>query len=236
MEKEPEAAGCSALLRTLKATLIDALSADPDFVLQHADSRSLLTVAQYQHIKVIADPSQKVCDLLDCVIQRGSGCSKKLLKLLKEEKIQETYPKLGFLKKPSQLRQMAGGHGRFKRKRERNLEPESPIKQNCVNRAELVTERQLMILADRVGHSWKQMGLVALRITAVQLEQLEEDYPRHVERVFGMLQAWRMREGRQATAVRLYDLLSRGNFVPPESLDILLESSGITGAPSHVVR
>uniref|UniRef100_A0A8C9RAK1 Zgc:174906 n=1 Tax=Scleropages formosus TaxID=113540 RepID=A0A8C9RAK1_SCLFO len=215
--------GSGALLRTLKATLIDALSADPDFVLQHADSRSLLTVAQYQHIKVIADPSQKVCDLLDCVIQRGSGCSKKLLKLLKEEKIQETYPKLGFLKK-------------FKRKRERNLEPESPIKQNCVNRAELVTERQLMILADRVGHSWKQMGLVALRITAVQLEQLEEDYPRHVERVFGMLQAWRMREGRQATAVRLYDLLSRGNFVPPESLDILLESSGITGAPSHVVR
>ncbi|KAL4646199.1 hypothetical protein GN956_G9235 [Arapaima gigas] len=225
MEKEPEPAGCSAVLRRLKTRLIDALSADPDFVLQHVDSRALLTMAEYRRIKAIVDPSEKVRDLLDCIIQKGSNCAKRLLKLLKETNIQETYPKLAFLKEPSQLCQLAGGHERVKRKNEKHVETENSIKQKRVNRAELVTERQLMVLADKVGHSWKKMGLLALCIPSVQLEQLEEDYPRHVERVFGMLRAWQMREGHQATAAHLHALLSKGNFVLPESLDVLLESS-----------
>ncbi|KAM4610103.1 cysteine sulfinic acid decarboxylase-like [Polymixia lowei] len=85
------------LLRSLKAELIDILSADPDFILQHADSRGLLSVPGYQQVKAFPIPTEKVRELLDHIILRGQKAVQGLLKLLKEEDMQDTFPRLSFL-------------------------------------------------------------------------------------------------------------------------------------------
>lgn len=86
------------LLRSQKATLIEILSGDADFVLQHADARSLLSLHGYQQVKACRIPSEKVTDLLDHIIQRGPEAAKGLLELLKEKDLQETFPRLDFIK------------------------------------------------------------------------------------------------------------------------------------------
>lgn len=86
------------LLRSQKAKLIEILSADADFVLQHADSRSLLSPSGYQQVKACRVPCEKVRDLLDHIIQRGPEAAQGLLVLLKDQDLQETFPMLHFLK------------------------------------------------------------------------------------------------------------------------------------------
>lgn len=87
------------LLRSQKPKLIEILSADPDFVLQHADARRLLSRHAYQHVKSCRIPSEKVTELLDHVIQRGPEAAKELLELFKDNDLQETFPKLDFINK-----------------------------------------------------------------------------------------------------------------------------------------
>lgn len=86
------------LLRKHKAQLIDILSADADFVLQHADSRYLLSSHGYQQVKACRIPSEKVTELLDHVIQRSPEAAQGFLQLLKEQSLQETFPLLEFVK------------------------------------------------------------------------------------------------------------------------------------------
>lgn len=86
------------LLRKHKAQLIDILSADADFVLQHADSRCLLSSHGYQQVKACRIPSEKVTELLDHVIQRSPEAAQGFLQLLKEQSLQETFPLLDFVK------------------------------------------------------------------------------------------------------------------------------------------
>lgn len=87
------------LLRSQKPKLIEILSADPDFVLQHADARRLLPLHAYQHVKSCRTPSEKVTELLDHVIQRGPEAAKELLELFKDNALQETFPRLDFINK-----------------------------------------------------------------------------------------------------------------------------------------
>lgn len=87
------------LLRSQKPKLIEILSADPDFVLQHADARRLLPLHAYQHVKSCHVPSEKVTELLDHVIQRGPEAAKELLELFKDNALQETFPRLDFINK-----------------------------------------------------------------------------------------------------------------------------------------
>lgn len=96
MAEEP--GGEIQLLRSQKAKLIEILSADADFVLQHADSRFLLSPSGYQQVKACHIPSDKVRDLLDNIIQRGPEAAQGLLELLKDQALQETFPKLHFVK------------------------------------------------------------------------------------------------------------------------------------------
>lgn len=91
-------AGEIQLLRSLKVKLIDILSADADFVLQHADSRFLLSPQSYQQVKALCVPSEKVRDLLDHIIQRGPKFARGLLQLLQDQALQDTFPRLDFLK------------------------------------------------------------------------------------------------------------------------------------------
>lgn len=95
MAEEPAAE--IRLLRSQKATLIDILSGDADFVLQHADSRRLLTVHGYEQAKSCPIPSEKVTELLDHIIQRGPEVAKGLLELLKDQELQETFPRHNYI-------------------------------------------------------------------------------------------------------------------------------------------
>lgn len=96
MAEEPAAE--VRLLRGQKAKLIEILSADADFVLQHADSRCLLSHQGYQQVKACRVPSEKVTELLDHVLQRGPDAAHGLLELLKDQALQETFPMLCFVK------------------------------------------------------------------------------------------------------------------------------------------
>lgn len=82
------------VIRRLKVKLIEILSADADFVLQHADARSLLSPHGYQLVKSCRVPSEKVTELLDQIIQRGPTAAQGLLELLKDQALQETFPLL----------------------------------------------------------------------------------------------------------------------------------------------
>lgn len=105
---EGETVGGDVLLRNLKPKLIGILTADPDLVLQHTDSLELLTRRQYSDVKCIPKPSDEVRDLLDYVIQKGSSASWKFLRLLQEKEMQETFPRLIFLKELSQNEKTIG--------------------------------------------------------------------------------------------------------------------------------
>lgn len=86
------------LLKSQKATLIEILSGDADFILQHADSRNLLSRRGYEQVKACRIPSEKVTELLDHVIHRGLEAARGLLELLNEKNLQDTFPRLDFIK------------------------------------------------------------------------------------------------------------------------------------------
>lgn len=218
-----ESAAETQLLRRHKAKLIYILSADADTVLQHADSRSLLSRHGYQQVKACRIPSEKVTELLDHIIQRGPEAVKGLLELLKEEALQETFPMLSFFKNlhvnsPSE-------ETPIKRKSIPDIEETIASKRIDRYGSGLVTEKQLMTLACTIGKSWREIGRLALDIKSVKLEQIEEDHSQHKERVFAMLQHWRNCQREKATAAHLHSLLTRGDWaLPPEDIDFLLKT------------
>uniref|UniRef100_A0A673BQB2 Zgc:174906 n=1 Tax=Sphaeramia orbicularis TaxID=375764 RepID=A0A673BQB2_9TELE len=194
------------VLQSHKAKLIDILSSDADFVLQHADSRFLLSPQGYKQIKACRNPSEKVTDLLDHVISRGPDAAHGLLELLKDKELQENFPMLDFIKNVQVNTQSSG--------RTNHL---------C---SHLVTEKQLMTVARATGRSWREIGILALDIPSVKLDEIMEDHSRHVERVFEMLRCWRNRQRDEATAARLHSLLSHEDLaLPKDSIDFLLETS-----------
>uniref|UniRef100_A0A3Q1JQW0 Death domain-containing protein n=1 Tax=Anabas testudineus TaxID=64144 RepID=A0A3Q1JQW0_ANATE len=196
------------LLRSQKATLIEILSGDADFVLQHADARSLLSLHGYQQVKACRIPSEKVTDLLDHIIQRGPEAAKGLLELLKEKDLQETFPRLDFIK---HLQVNTSSSGRTNNKEKTS--------------SHLVNEKQLMTVARAIGKCWREIGRSALDVSSVKLEQIEEDHSLHVERVFAMLRYWQTCQRKKATAAHLHSLLSQGEWaLPSESIDFLLRT------------
>ncbi|XP_053280598.1 uncharacterized protein zgc:174906 [Pleuronectes platessa] len=221
MVEEPAAE--MQLLRSLKAKLIDILSSDADFVLQHAHSRSLLSEPGYQRVKACRVPGEKVTDLLDHILQRGPEAARGLLELLKDQDLQETFPLLCFVK---DLRvTTVPSEATSKKKQAPETEEIIPVKRICRNRSRLVTEKQLMTVARAIGRSWREIGRLALDIPSVKLEQIEEDKSQHVERVFAMLGHWRTCQREEATAAHLHSLLSQDDWaLPPERIDFLLET------------
>lgn len=214
------------LLRSQKAKLIDILSGDADFVLQHADSRCLLSPHGYQQVKACRVPSKKVTELLDHIIQRGPEAVQGLLELLKEQALQETFPMLSF-SKDLHVNTLSEGGQDTPRKRKSVPAKEETVTSKRINRygSGLVKEKQLMTLARTVGKSWREIGRLALDITSVKLEQIEEDHSQHVERVFAMLRHWRTCQREKATAAHLHSLLSQDDWaLPSEDIDFLLKT------------
>ncbi|XP_074500389.1 uncharacterized protein LOC141772847 [Sebastes fasciatus] len=220
MAEEPAAE--IQLLRSLKVKLIEILSADADFVLQHADSRCLLSDRGYQQVKACRVPIEKVTELLDHVIQRGPEAARGLLALLNDQALQETFPMLNTV---NTLLSSGKSETSRKRKTAPDLQEIIPAKQICNKGSRLVKEKQLMAVARTIGKSWREIGRLALDIPSVKLEQIEEDHSQHVERVFAMLRYWSARQRRKATAAHLHLLLSQEDWeLPPESIDFLLET------------
>ncbi|XP_074537894.1 uncharacterized protein LOC141799531 [Halichoeres trimaculatus] len=224
MSEKPAAE--TQLLRSHKAKLIDILSGDANFVLQHADSRCLLSCHGYQQVKACRVPSEKVTELLDHIIQRGPEAVQGLLELLKEEALQETFPMLSFCK-DLHVNSVSEGKKETPRKRKSVPDVEVAVASKQINRygSDLVTEKQLMTLARTIGKSWREIGRLALDISSVKLEQIEEDHSQHVERVFAMLRHWRTRQREKATAAHLHSLLSQDDWaLPPEDIDFLVKT------------
>lgn len=216
------------LLRQLKPKLITILSSQADFVLQHADSRNLVTPQGYRQIKTCRVPDEKVRDLLDHIIDRGPKAAQGLLELLKDQELQETFPVLHFIKSiqvdslsPEDIKP------RKKRliKRKCKLESDAVVPKKKNNTRNVVTERQLMTVARAMGRDWKQIAILALDIPLVKLEQIVADNPLHiVDQVFATLRYWRNFNGNKASAAHLHSLLSQPEHaLSPGALDFLLE-------------
>uniref|UniRef100_A0A8C6P1J1 Zgc:174906 n=1 Tax=Nothobranchius furzeri TaxID=105023 RepID=A0A8C6P1J1_NOTFU len=230
MSEEP--AAVIRLLRSQKPKLIEILSADADFVLQHADARALLSPHSYQQVKHCRTPGEKVTDLLDHIIQRSPESAQGLLDLLKEPDLQKTFPMLSI--------QRTGGNSSQKDLQQRwvrlqqcvSLHNTTITNSMCccvfdyfVTGSSLVTEKQLMSVARSIGRSWREIGRRVLNISSVKLEQIEEDHSLHVERVFAMLRYWRKLQRDKATAAHLHSLLSQGDeALLPEDIDFLINS------------
>lgn len=124
--------GGAVLLRGLKPALIDALSADSDYVLQHADSLSLLSLAEYRRVKALADPSEKTRDLLDCVIQKGRDPAEIFLGFLKTADAKETFPKLSAILERVESRQEDHGEREIEVRCDVNIFKRFQCLSNCV--------------------------------------------------------------------------------------------------------
>ncbi|KAI6059213.1 Death domain-containing protein CRADD-like protein [Aix galericulata] len=85
----------------------------------------------------------------------------------------------------------------------------------------LLTERDLLLVAQKLGSEWQEVGIACLGLPQSRLEQIGEERPqRAVLRAFEMLREWRRRQQGGATAPRLLDCL-RGAPVDPEVLELL---------------
>uniref|UniRef100_A0A4W5K0A4 Zgc:174906 n=1 Tax=Hucho hucho TaxID=62062 RepID=A0A4W5K0A4_9TELE len=211
--------GAQQVLRRLKPKLIDTLSADPDFVLQHADSLSLLARHEYKQVKALTDPSRQAQDLLDHVINKGPTAAEKLLQLLRGKEMQDTFPNLLFLNELPVNDQRAAGE---KGTGTVHISLDSP---GGWCRSKMVVEKDLMRVAGNIGRTWRAIGTGALDIPSVKLDQILEDYPHsHVDRVFAMLRYWSTLKRHEATAANLHSLLSQDDWaLPPNSIDFLLD-------------
>ncbi|KAJ8258234.1 hypothetical protein GJAV_G00194640 [Gymnothorax javanicus] len=179
---------------------------------------------EYRRLKALSDPTLKIRDLLDCIIQKGHGHAETFLNFLKEADTRKTFPQLSVVLEPLHRPQERPS---AKRKSDDKLEEISGKKQKCEAGSRMVTEKQMMLVARVLGRDWKQLGRVVLQVPSVKLEQIEEENPgNHTERVFAMLRTWRSRERHNATAARLHELLSADECgPPPNSIDFLLEDT-----------
>ncbi|MEQ2278860.1 hypothetical protein AMECASPLE_003558 [Ameca splendens] len=138
-----------------------------------------------------------------------------MLELLKEKEMQKTFPMLAFVKDLDMTTPLSV----------EDSETQNPVpaKKVCCNGRGRVTEKQLMTVARGLGHSWRRIGIQALDIPSVRIEQIEEETTIHVDRVFAMLRYWRNQKRKEATAAYLHSLLSQKDLeVPSESIDFLL--------------
>lgn len=219
------------LLKRLKAKLISILSVQADFVLQHADSRSLVTPQGYRQIKSCRIPDEKMRDLLDHIIERGPEAAQGLLELLKNQELQETFPMLNFImsiQADAYSGEQKHSRQKMRRKLKRRFEIHDvvvPPKTSSSNM--LVTEKQLMTVARAVGRSWREVAIMALEVPSVKLEQIVADNPNcQVNQVFSALRYWRNIQGNKATAPYLHSLLSQPDLaLSQEAFNFLLEKN-----------
>ncbi|XP_065610721.1 uncharacterized protein LOC136060273 [Cyrtonyx montezumae] len=79
----------------------------------------------------------------------------------------------------------------------------------------LLSERDLLRVAQLLGHEWQEVGVLCLGLQRCRLEQIRENNPHRAALCsFEMLREWRRREGAAATAHRLRDCLRPAQLDP----------------------
>ncbi|XP_021238117.1 uncharacterized protein LOC110390890 [Numida meleagris] len=79
----------------------------------------------------------------------------------------------------------------------------------------LLSERDLLRVAQLLGHEWQEVGVLCLGLQRCRLEQIRENNPHRAALCsFEMLREWRRREGAAATAPRLRDCLRLAQLDP----------------------
>ncbi|KAK0148252.1 hypothetical protein N1851_011811 [Merluccius polli] len=190
------------LLRRLKPKLIDILSADPELVLQECHALNLVTDAGYKMVRPQQVSTEKVTALLDHVYDRGSEAAHGLMELLRGDVFLENFPRLSFLKTP---------------------DVDQPRPSTV---PELVTQKQLMKVAGAITGNWKEVGILVLDVSSEELDAIKQDNSTSTMQAFRMLYVWRCCQREQATAAKLYFLLSTEKLaIAPESLVCLQESN-----------
>ncbi|MCJ8732797.1 hypothetical protein PDJAM_G00215400 [Pangasius djambal] len=76
-----------------KVKLIEWLCGE-ESILQHVQSRKLITLNEYMKVKSIQDPIAKVTELLDLILGKGDSVCIAFLELLKEDEVNESRPEL----------------------------------------------------------------------------------------------------------------------------------------------
>ncbi|XP_051865591.1 uncharacterized protein si:ch211-114l13.9 [Pristis pectinata] len=92
--------------------------------------------------------------------------------------------------------------------------------------AKLLTDKQLMKLASKMGHNGKQIGIQFLKLESYEIDQCESQAPTLIMQNFNILQLWRNREKKNATAKRLHAILASNDCpISSECIDWLLEEN-----------
>ncbi|XP_031465757.1 uncharacterized protein LOC116239716 [Phasianus colchicus] len=79
----------------------------------------------------------------------------------------------------------------------------------------LLSERDLLRVAQLLGHEWQEVGVLCLGLRRCRLEQIRENNPHRTALCgFEMLREWRQRAGAAATAAHLRDCLSPAQLDP----------------------
>ncbi|XP_072214306.1 uncharacterized protein [Excalfactoria chinensis] len=79
----------------------------------------------------------------------------------------------------------------------------------------LLSERDLLRVAQLLGHEWQEVGVLCLGLQRCRLEQIRENNPHRTALCcFEMLREWRRREGAAATAPRLSECLRPAQLDP----------------------
>ncbi|XP_030641387.1 NACHT, LRR and PYD domains-containing protein 3-like [Chanos chanos] len=82
-------------LREKKTRLIQILSADIGFVLQHVQEKDLITDREYKNLSVPSHSNEQISiNLLDKLMDKGEETCQKFISLMKESDIVATFPKL----------------------------------------------------------------------------------------------------------------------------------------------
>ncbi|KAF4086517.1 hypothetical protein AMELA_G00107210 [Ameiurus melas] len=90
-------------VRKNKVSLINTLSTDASFVLQHVQSNSIINQRDYNKLNQPNHTQEMIIiNLLDTVMGRGDETCQKLLKLLEKEELQKNFPQLKNLFTPDQ--------------------------------------------------------------------------------------------------------------------------------------
>lgn len=100
-------------MRKYKVFLINTLSADADYILQHAVQGSIIIQREYGNIKHVNHTAEtKVTNLLDTVMSRGERECLEFVDLLRQSEVQETFPMLSQHFSPEHPSSNQGNPGR----------------------------------------------------------------------------------------------------------------------------
>ncbi|KAG5267697.1 hypothetical protein AALO_G00224640 [Alosa alosa] len=90
-------------IRSKKTTLIDILSTDASFILQHVQRENLITGREYKNLYSMSQNGEKTTiELLDKMMNKGDDHCKRFISMLRESEIVGTFPALKELLNPQE--------------------------------------------------------------------------------------------------------------------------------------